>query len=145
MAPLSFDELASTLDLSSLLELLTSRFGSYEIPHHWTQGEFHHDVVLLLPEKALAELPGRVVVVATNCNGGIKEVLCFSEVPVRDALWHHRCPGVPEFSGELPPILARSTTVHWFDPCALLARAARSELRPEHRRMQKGGGWERRD
>lgn len=35
--------------------------------------------------------------------------------------------------------------LHWFDPCALLAADTRSELRPEHRRMQKGGGWERRD
>jgi hypothetical protein len=55
----------------------------------------------------------------------------------------HRCPRVPEFDGDLRPILARATTEHWFDPCELLAADARSELRPECRRRQEGGGWER--
>jgi hypothetical protein len=31
--------------------------------------------------------------------------------------------------------------VHWFDPCELLSHDARSELRPEFRRRQEGGGW----
>jgi hypothetical protein len=136
------EALARHLVLGSLLEALTRRFGSYELVAHWTQGEFHHDVVLRVPEAAVAELPGRVLVVATNCNGGIKEVICLAEVPDRRALWHHRCPQVPAFAGELGTILARSITEHWFDPCELLAEDARSELRPEYRRRQEGGGWE---
>jgi hypothetical protein len=140
--PTTVARLAGCLALGALLEELTRRFGGYELVAHWTQGEFHHDVVLRLPENATAELPGRVLVVATNCNGGIKEVLAFHAVPGRAALWHHRCPDVPEFSGELAGILARSTTEHWFDPCELLRPDARSELCPEHRRRQPGGGWE---
>ncbi len=84
-----------------------------------------------------------MLVVATNCNGGVKEVLCFADVPDRSALWHDRCPDVAGFAGELGPVLARSVTEHWFDPCELLRPDARSELRPEHRRQQLGGGWER--
>jgi hypothetical protein len=141
---LSTDDLAKTLVLGSLLELVAARFGSYELLHHWTQGEFHHDVVLHLPESALSDLPGRVLVVATNCNGGIKEVLCFAHVPDRGALWHHRCAASAEFEGELPAVLDRAVTEHWFDPCDLLLPDARSELRAEHRRRQRGGGWERR-
>jgi hypothetical protein len=137
------ERLARTMVLGSLLEELTRAFGSYELVAHWTQGEFHHDLVLRLPEAASEALPGggRVLVVATNCNGGVKEVLCFTEVPARAALWHHRCPGIAEFAGDLAPILARAVTEHWFDPCELLVDDARSELRPEHRRRQAGGGW----
>jgi hypothetical protein len=136
------DRLAHCFVLGSLLDEIVRRFGGYELVAHWTQGEFHHDVVLRLPEVAATELPGRVLVVATNCNGGIKEVLSFAAVPDRSALWHHRCPTVPDFEGDLTPILARATTPHWFDPCELLAADARSEMRPEHRRRQHGGGWE---
>lgn len=135
------DSLARCLVLGALLDEVTARFGGYELAAHWQQGEFHHDVVLRLPASATAELPGRVIVVATNCNGGIKEVLCFADVPDRRALWHHRCPSVPDFGGELAPILARAITEHWFDPCELLSADARSELRPEHRERQEGGGW----
>jgi hypothetical protein len=134
-------QLAQCLVLGALLEEVTKRFGGYDLLAHWTQGEFHHDLVLRLPESALPELPGRVLVVATNCNGGIKEVLSFADVPARQALWHHRCPAVGEFRGELGPVLARAVTEHWFDPCELLAANARSELRPEYRRRQEGGGW----
>jgi hypothetical protein len=134
--------LARSLDLSSLLTDLTRRYATYDLLAHWTQGEFHHDVVLRLPEPALRELPGLVLVVATNCNGGVKELLCFAEVPDRWALWHHRCPDVADFAGEPVRILARAVTEHWFDPCELLGPDARSELRPECRRKQLGGGWE---
>jgi hypothetical protein len=134
--------LAGHLVLGALLDDLTARWGGYELVAHWTQGEFHHDVVLRVPEAAHASLPGRVLVVATNCNGGIKEVLCFADVPDRGGLWHHRCPQAHEFHGELAPVLARATTEHWFDPCELLAADARSEIRPEFRRRQEGGGWE---
>jgi hypothetical protein len=101
--------------------------------------------VLTLSDEAAAKLTCRVLVVATNCNGGVKEVIGFDEVPDRSALWHFRCPTVPEFSGELTPIRARATTFHWFDPCELLGPNARSELRPEHRKRQPGGGWMRAD
>jgi hypothetical protein len=134
--------LAGYLVLGALLDDVQRRFGGYDLVAHWTQGEFHHDVVLRLPETAAAILPGRVLVVATNCNGGVKEVLAFSDVPDRRALWHHRCPAIPEFGGVLGPILGRAVTEHWFDPCELLAANARSELRPEYRRRQEGGGWE---
>ena len=134
--------LARHLVLGALLDDLSKRYGGYEIVAHWVQGEFHHDIVLRLPEIADAELPSRVLVIATNCNGGVKEVLCLRETPDRSALWHQRCPTLPDFSGDLPPILERVTTEHWFDPCELLTPNARSELRPEFRKRQVGGGWE---
>ncbi|HEY2513233.1 MAG TPA: hypothetical protein VGI39_20330 [Polyangiaceae bacterium] len=125
-----------------MLDEISNRFGGFDVLAHWTQGEFHHDLVLRLPEEALRELPGRVLVVATNCNGGVKEVLCFEDIPERGALWHYRCPSVPEFTGALPRLVGRAVTSHWFDPCELLGPDARSELRPEFRRRQAGGGWE---
>ena len=129
--------------LGHLLEELRREQGGYELVAHWTQGEFHHDVVVRLPERApnASALPGRILTVATNCNGGVKEVICFDEVPERAALWHWRCPKSEEFAGELPPLLAREITEHFFDPCALLEADARSELREEFRRRQEGGGW----
>jgi hypothetical protein len=127
--------LADTLVLGALLDELRARHGSYELVDHWKQGEFHHDVVVRLPDE-------RVLVVATNCNGGVKEVLLFASVPDRWALWRWRCPHVADFTGELQPILGRAITTHWFDPCDLLASDARSELRGEFRERQRGGGWE---
>jgi hypothetical protein len=132
--------LANSLMLGSLLERVWRRWGSYRLRAHWTQGEFHHDLVVEL-EESFAGLPGAVLVIATNCNGGVKEVLCFDAVPERGALWRSRCPGNPEFEGELPTLLARETTAHWFDPCELLRPDARSELREEFRVRQPGGGW----
>ena len=114
--------------------------GGYELVAHWQQGEFHHDTVLRV-DAVRAALPGAILVVATNCNGGVKEVLCFRELPDRHALWHRRCPDNPEFSGELAEPLASSRTVHWFDPCELLEPDARSEYRREFRERQQGGGW----
>lgn len=133
------EQLARELMLGSLLEHLTLQHGGYELLDHWQQGEFHHDVVLRVKDRR--DLPGEVIIVATNCNGGVKEVLVFAEPPQRWALWHDRCPDNPEFEGELAPILARATTHHWFDPCALLVPDARSELRPEFRARERGGGW----
>ncbi len=124
------DSLSATLVLGSLLDAIRP----FELLDHWTQGEFHHDLVVRLPT-------GLVLVVATNCNGGVKEVLAFDAPPDRAALWAYRCPGNPDFSGEPAKPLARSTTVHWFDPCELLAPDARSELLPECRVRQEGGGW----
>jgi hypothetical protein len=127
------ETLARTLVLGAALEELKAQFGTYDLRAHWTQGEFHHDLVV--------ETSACVVVIATNCNGGIKEVLVFSEVPERYALWRWRCPHVSDFAGELAPILQRAITPHWFDPCEILAENARSELREEFRERQKGGGW----
>jgi hypothetical protein len=86
-------------------------------------------------------LPGQYLVISTNCNGGVKEVLCFDGPVSPSALWHFRCPENAEFSGSLPALLASARTEHWFDPCELLAANARSELKPEHRDRQVGGGW----
>ena len=61
---------------------------------------------------------------------------------LRAALWHFRCPQSAEFSGELPPIRARVTTPHWFDPCEILRPDARRELKEEFRERQTGGGWQ---
>ena len=75
------------------------RWGSYELVDHWQQGEFHHDVVVRVP-RAKPDLGADILVVATNCNGGVKEIFCFDQVPDRSALWHYRCPQSPEFGGE---------------------------------------------
>jgi hypothetical protein len=142
--------LADTLVLGAALDEVRRARGGFELLDHWKQGEFHHDVVVRLPaERGLGAYAGRaaredagpVLVIATNCNGGVKEVLAFERAPDRWALWHWRCPHVADFTGELPALLARATTEHWFDPCELLAPDARSELREEHRERQRGGGW----
>jgi len=136
----TLDELAGSLVLGGLLEGVRRRWGAYELLDHWQQGEFHHDTVLRVGSCG-AELPGRILVVATNCNGGVKEVLCFSDPPERLALWHARCPQNAEFSGALSDVLAVARTTHWFDPCELLTQDARSEYREEFRDRQCGGGW----
>lgn len=131
--------LADALVLGSLLDEARDRFGGYELLAHWQQGEFHHDILVELA--TAADLPGRFLLVATNCNGGVKEVMVLGERPDRGGLWKHRCPGNGDLDGPAPHILARATTVHWFDPCELLVPEARSELRPEFRERQPGGGW----
>lgn len=133
-------ELAGALMLGALLARVRERWGGFELLDHWQQGEFHHDLVLRTPAPP-TNLPGQVLVVATNCNGGVKEVLCFHAPPERLALWHRRCPDNPDFAGEGPPLLAAATTSHWFDPCELLRQDARSEFREEFRERQCGGGW----
>jgi hypothetical protein len=133
------EKLSQELGLGPLLSELNARLGGYDLVDHWQQGEFHHDLVLRVPRAD--DLPGPVLVVATNCNGGVKEILCFDSVPERGALWHHRCPNNPEFAGALPPVLGEVRTPHWFDPCELLGPNARSEYRPEARERQPGGGW----
>jgi len=127
------NELARSLMLGDLLNGVRQRWGTFELLAHWQQGEFHHDTVVRVPDG--------VLIVATNCNGGVKEVLAFPEVPDRGALWHHRCPDNPEFVGALPELLGAAMTVHWFDPCELLLPDARSELREDVRERQCGGGW----
>lgn len=132
-------ELAETMVLGALLEELRKRWGGYTVLKHWQQGEFHHDLVIELPRHE--GLPGKVLVVSINCNGGVKEVLCFAKVPERGGLWRMRCPEISEFSGTIPRVLAIARTSHWFDPCELLTPTARSELKEEFRERQFGGGW----
>jgi hypothetical protein len=134
------DQLAAKLMLGELLAEVVKRWGAYEFVDHWQQGEFHHDTVLRVPS-GRGELSGAYLVVATNCNGGVKEVLCFETLPTRGGLWRTRCPANVEFEGELPSILARGVTDHWFDPCVLLGPGARSEYRADCRVRQPGGGW----
>jgi hypothetical protein len=134
------ETLADHLALGSLLDELRASFGGYDLVDHWQQGEFHHDLVLKVA-RADTRLPGPVLVVATNCNGGVKEILCFAEPPARGALWHQRCPDSAEFAGVLPTVLASSRTTHWFDPCELLGDDARSEIKEAFRERQPGGGW----
>jgi hypothetical protein len=133
------EELAGTLVLSALLDRLRLRWGGYTILDHWQQGEFHHDLVLELVRSD--GLPSRVLVVATNCNAGVKEVLALEARPIREGLWHLRCPDNHDFSGPAPHVLAHARTFHWFDPCELLTPDARSEYRAEYRERQCGGGW----
>ena len=134
------EKLATKRVLGALLESVRQNWGSYDLLVHHQQGEFHHDVVVQIPN-AKPRLPGQYLVVSTNCNGGVKEVLCFDEPVDPSALWHFRCPENSEFFGTLPPVLASARTEHWFDPCELLAANARSELKPEFRDRQPGGGW----
>lgn len=121
----------------SLLQVLFARFGRCELLDHWKQGEFHHDLVFALPEGA----PAPFLVASTNCNGGVKDLLALAGRPERWALWHRRCPENPAFAGALPAVVAEVRHHHWFDPCELLRPDARSELRPDARRRQRGGGW----
>lgn len=132
--------LADTHVLGALLAAVQRHHGGYDLIAHWKQGEFHHDLVLRVHQRHV--LPGAFLVVSINCNGGVKEVLCFEQAPRRYALWHKRCPDNPEFEGELGPVLAEARTLHWFDPSELLGEHARSELKSTCRRRQRGGGFE---
>lgn len=135
MPTLDLTDLSESLLLGPLLDRLTREAGGYELLEHWQQGEFHHDLLLRLPDEA------GYLVVATNCNGGLKELMRFDRPIDRWALWHWRCPDNPEFEGELPAPRERVTTLHYFDPCELLRPDARSEIRPEFRKRMRGGGW----
>ncbi len=126
--------------IGDFLHLSRHMLGDIELLEHWTQGEFHHDLVFRVSNWE-QRLPGEFVLVSTNCNGGIKEVMSLESKPSRFGLWRHRCPDNEEFDGELPAILAEERTIHWFHPCDLLAEDARSEIKPEYRTRQKGGGW----
>lgn len=134
IAAADLPRLAATMDLGALGDALDATGQPWRPLDHWQQGEFHHDV--------LFEVGGAFLVAATNCNGGLKELLLFGKRPDRRALWHWRCPGLPDFEGELPPMHGLVRTTHWFDPCRLLAVDARSELRAECRVRQPGGGWQ---
>jgi hypothetical protein len=133
-------ELAATLVLSEFLSEVARRWGAFDFVDHWQQGEFHHDTILRV-RGAREDLPGEYLLVATNCNGGVKEVICLRAPPSRGGLWRSRCPDNDEFQGPAPLVLAKEATHHWFDPCALLVADARSEYKAEFRVRQRGGGW----
>ena len=135
----ALDRLAASHSLGDLLEVLRAGFGGYELLSHHAQGEFHHDVVLRV--KHARALPSEWLVVSTNCNGGVKEVVSTRELADPIGLWRWRCPDNAEFDAPLPEVLAFARTHHHFDPCELLLESARSELREEHRERQRGGGW----
>ncbi|HET8935684.1 MAG TPA: hypothetical protein VFN67_19685 [Polyangiales bacterium] len=100
---MSVQHLANQLTLGALLDELRRLAGRYELLRHWQQGELHHDTVVRV-DHLKADVPGPILVIAINCNGGVKEVFCVAEVPERAALWHQRCPTNSEFSGELPMV-----------------------------------------
>src|SRR3989338_7732121 len=106
--------LAAHLALGDLLTDLHTNISASIPVAVWKQSCSHSDVVLQL--KDARDFPGPVLVIAIDCNGGVKEVLCFPEVPDRWALWHWRCPSNPEFDGDIPPLLEYARTEHWFDP-----------------------------
>jgi hypothetical protein len=132
---------ADCMDLGSALSFLTETAPEHQTLEHWQQGEFHHDWLFQLPLEEEGGEESRVLVVSTNCNGGIKEVLALPAKPERSALWNWRCPDNPEFNGNCPKPLGLERTHHWFDPCNLLKDTARSEYRAEFRQRQPGGGW----
>jgi len=68
------DVIARQLSLGSLLSDVATAFAGYELIDHWQQGECHHDIVLRVGDAK--SLPGPVLVVATNCNGGVKDDPC---------------------------------------------------------------------
>ena len=151
----SLHTLGESLVLGDLLARLVKHHGAFELLAHWTQGEFHHDVVLRIPSGESGESTGPksgerskieplppVLIVSTNCNGGVKELLAFDEVPSREALWNYRLGDATAASIGLRD---SSRTLHWFDPRELLGENARSELKPEYRRRQSGGGWKLRE
>lgn len=132
------EELATNPSLHGVLQAIGPM--GFEHIDHWKQGEFHHDIVLRIKNRPKA-LPGEVLVISTNCNGGVKEILCLEGIPERWALWNYRCPENPEFEGSIPRVSGFVRTVHWFDPCNLLTPDTTSEYKPESRRRQRGGGW----
>ena len=114
MNSLAIGELANVLVLGDLLDRLVQRHGGYELVDHWQQGEYHHDLIL--------RVRGRLLLVSTNCNGGIKEVLAFAPgaaVPSREAVWDYRCD-----RAALAGLVEATRTVHWCDPREVLEDSA---------------------
>ena len=71
--------MANALSTGALFDLLKNECGGFDFLHHWQQGEFHQDLVLSVKEQH--GLPGPILVVSTNSNAGVKEVLCLDQVP----------------------------------------------------------------
>lgn len=120
------NSLAQELLLGHLLQRLQDEFSDFELIAHWTKGEYHHDIVVRLGDHR--DLPGPVLVVSTNCNGGVKEVLCFSDPPSQEELWDLRDENLE--TDELPVVLAAARTIHWVDPISLIRRPTMVDMRP---------------
>ena len=120
--------------LAGAMQRIAQQWPDHRVCSHWTQGEFHHDVAIDVDHQCL--------IISTNCNGGVKEVLLLEQTPTQEQLWHWRCPDNPDFLGDPIQVVEHLKTEAWHDPCEVLVPDARSELRPEFRRRQKGGGWE---
>ena len=131
---MKLDQFKEACSLSGAMTIVEGQWANYKVCGHWTQGEFHHDVVI--------DIDSHCLIISTNCNGGVKEVLLLEEMPSQEQLWHWRCPENPDFSGKPLKLVAQVKTEAWHDPCEVLVPDARSELKPEFRRRQKGGGWE---
>src|SRR3989338_8560547 len=131
--------LAANFALGDLLQDLHRTIGPSRPVTVWKQTCSHSDVVIRVHDRK--DLPGHILVIAIDCNGGVKEVLCFDEVPDRWALWHWRCPSNPEFKGDIPPLLDSARTQHWFDPNEICDDNSYCELRPEFRQRQRCGGF----
>jgi hypothetical protein len=114
---------ADHLVLGDVLNALKRDFGGFEIIDHWSQGELHHDLVVRL---ATGDLGGEILVISTNCNGGVKELITLDDVPDQSALWHWRCPALPQFQGTLDDIRGVARTIHWSEPSRLLGDATAS-------------------
>ncbi len=120
------DSLAQELLLGHLLQRLQDEFSDFELLAHWTKGEYHHDIVVKLGDQK--SLPGPVLVVSANCNGGIKELLCFDTAPSEEELWTLRDENLA--TDELPAVLAAAKTIHWVDPIGLVRRPTMADMRP---------------
>ncbi|MCP4498745.1 MAG: hypothetical protein GY822_02115 [Deltaproteobacteria bacterium] len=122
------------------LDQLLKTCGTYELLEQWKQGGFYHDVVIRayfpIGQLALSSL----VIISTNCNGGVKEVLAFADLPDRYALWNARCPENDDFEGDLPHL--ENPDLALFRPMPTITADTRSEIKLEFRVRMRGGGWQ---
>lgn len=106
--------------LKATLKAITEHCGHEPaLVAHWQQGDLHHDLVLHVhpPHPGLA---GNILVVSIDDRGRVKEILSLAKMPMRQALWHARCPDDPDYDGDLPPILDEIRTLHWVNPARIL-------------------------
>ena len=87
-------------------------------------------------------VPAPKLVVATNCNAGIKEVLWFGDAPERWALWGWRSPDNAELEGKLPRLAISWRKENCFNPCERLVDDSRCEFKPGCRKRWCGEGSE---
>lgn len=114
-------ELADQLVLGDVLNVLDRDHGGFELIAHRPKGEYHQDLVVRVNTGVFG---GEILVIGTNCNGGVKELIALSSVPDHSALWRWRCPTAPQFQGTLDDIRGVARTIHWSDPAQLLEETA---------------------
>lgn len=76
--------LATSLGLGALLDRVDRSCGRHRMLEHWQQGEFHHDLVLVVPEPP-PTIPGSVLVVATNSMDGVPSARLTADCYLRGA------------------------------------------------------------